>query len=39
MEARILHLVKTSVGGTWAYRLMRELVKQNFEILVKMAFE
>lgn len=36
MEARILHLVKTSVGGTWAYRLMRELVKKGFEIHVAM---
>ena len=36
MKRTILHLVKTSVGATWAYRLMRELVKQDFEIHVAM---
>lgn len=36
MKQTILHLVKTSVGATWAYRLMRELVKQGFEVHVAM---
>ena len=31
---RILHLVKTSVGATWALRQMRELVKLGLEIHV-----
>lgn len=32
MSRIILHLVKTSVGATWAYRLMRELVRQGYEV-------
>lgn len=31
---RVLHLVKTSVGATWALRQMRELVKLGVEIHV-----
>jgi glycosyltransferase involved in cell wall biosynthesis len=31
---RVLHLVKTSVGATWALRQMRELVKQGVDVHV-----
>lgn len=31
---KVLHLVKTSVGATWAYRLMRELVRLGVEVHV-----
>jgi glycosyltransferase involved in cell wall biosynthesis len=31
---KILHLIKTSVGGTWAYRQMRELVRLGVEVHV-----
>lgn len=31
---RVLHLIKTSVGATWALRQIRELVKQGLEIHV-----
>lgn len=31
---RVLHLVKTSVGATWAFRQMRELVKLGVEVHV-----
>ncbi len=31
---RVLHLVKTSVGATWAYRQMSELVKRGVEVHV-----
>lgn len=33
---KILHLVKTSVGATWAYRLTRDLVKSGVEVHVAM---
>ena len=29
---KVLHLVKTSVGGSWALRQMRELVKRGVEV-------
>lgn len=31
---RVLHLLKTSYGGAWAFRLMREQVKQGLEVHV-----
>lgn len=33
---KVLHLVKTSVGASWAYRLMRDLVKMGVEVHVAM---
>ena len=33
---RVLHLLKTSEGGTWAFRQMRELVKSGVEVHVAM---
>jgi glycosyltransferase involved in cell wall biosynthesis len=34
MTLRVLHLVKTAVGATWAVRQMRELVKLGVEVHV-----
>lgn len=34
MSMRSLHLVKTSVGGTWAFRVMRDLVEMGDEVHV-----
>lgn len=31
---KVLHLVKTSVGATWAYRLMRDLAKLGVDVHV-----
>lgn len=31
---KVLHLVKTTYGGIWAFRLMREQVKQGLEVHV-----
>jgi len=31
---KVLHLVKTGVGATWAYRQMRELVRSGVEVAV-----
>ena len=31
---RVLHLVKTNVGATWALRLMRELAKLDVDVCV-----
>lgn len=36
---RSLHLVKTSTGGTWAFRLMRELVSMGEEVHVAMPID
>lgn len=33
---RVLHLLKTSTGASWAYRQMRELVKLGVEVYVAM---
>lgn len=34
MKIKSLHLVKTSIGATWAYRVMRDLVKMGDEVHV-----
>lgn len=36
---RVLHLVKTSTGGMWAFRLMRELVLLGDEVHVAMPVD
>ena len=36
---RVLHLLKTSEGGTWAFRQMRELVKMGVEVHVAMPLD
>lgn len=36
---KVLHLVKTSTGATWAYRLMRDLVQMGDEVHVAMPVD
>lgn len=36
---KVLHLLKTSEGGTWAFRQMRELVKMGVEVHVAMPLD
>lgn len=36
---KVLHLVKTSTGATWAFRLMRDLVSMGVEVHVAMPVD